>query len=145
MSLVKFIPIWAVALVVVRWLAESWLAAINRRHVQAQASEVPVAFRETMDAATYSRSVAYTLAKSRFGQLEEAWGTLVLLAALLAGGLPASLEAFRSHWGTTAWIDAAWLFAVGLVLSIPGLPFDWWGQFRLEARFGFNTTTRKID
>jgi STE24 endopeptidase len=25
---------------------------------------------------------------------------------------------------------------------LPGLPFDWWGQFRLEQRFGFTATQR---
>jgi hypothetical protein len=28
-------------------------------------------------------------------------------------------------------------------MSLPGLPFDWYGQFRLEEEFGFNTTTQK--
>jgi STE24 endopeptidase len=28
-------------------------------------------------------------------------------------------------------------------MSLPGLPFDWYGQFRLEEKFGFNTTTPK--
>ncbi|MFZ9682627.1 MAG: M48 family metallopeptidase, partial [Cephaloticoccus sp.] len=28
-----------------------------------------------------------------------------------------------------------------ILLSIPGLPFDWWSQFRLEAKYGFNKTT----
>lgn len=31
-----------------------------------------------------------------------------------------------------------------LVLSLPGLPFEWYAQFRLEERFGFNTTTPKL-
>jgi len=29
------------------------------------------------------------------------------------------------------------------VLALPGLPVDWFGQFRLEARFGFNTATQQ--
>ena len=33
--------------------------------------------------------------------------------------------------------------ATGVALSLPGLPLDWFDQFRLEARFGFNTTTQK--
>jgi STE24 endopeptidase len=32
---------------------------------------------------------------------------------------------------------------VGCVLALPGLPVDWFEQFRLEERFGFNTTTPK--
>src|SRR4030095_15116309 len=36
---------------------------------------------------------------------------------------------------------AGFLFLTGIALSIPGLPFAWYAQFKLEARFGFNTTT----
>ena len=143
MTLVKFIPLLTVVLILARWLAESGLAWLNRLHVQANSGEVPAAFRDTVDAATYAKSVSYTLAKSRFGQMEEGWGTAVLLAALWVGVLPASFAWFRARGTATAWTDAAWLFAVGVVLSLPSLPFDWWGQFRLEERFGFNTTTLK--
>ena len=27
------------------------------------------------------------------------------------------------------------------MLSIPGLPFEWWSQFRIEEKFGFNKST----
>jgi len=36
------------------------------------------------------------------------------------------------------------LFAVGLALSLPGLPMAWYHQFKLEERFGFNTSTQKL-
>jgi STE24 endopeptidase len=36
------------------------------------------------------------------------------------------------------------LFAVALALALPGLPLDWYAQFRLEERFGFNTTTPRL-
>jgi STE24 endopeptidase len=39
---------------------------------------------------------------------------------------------------------AAFLFVVGVGLALFGLPFDWFAQFRLEERFGFNTTTPKL-
>ena len=38
----------------------------------------------------------------------------------------------------------AFLFVIGLALSLAGLPLDWYAQFRLEERFGFNTTTQKL-
>ena len=141
MSLLEFIPILAAVLILVRWGAESWLALLNRRHVRSHSGEVPAAFRGTVDDATYAKSVEYTLARSCFGQAEEGWGTLVLLAVLFSGLLPLSLGWVREAWASSAWADAGWLFAVGVALSLPGLPFDWWGQFRLEERFGFNTTT----
>ena len=39
---------------------------------------------------------------------------------------------------------AAFLFVVGVALSLTSLPLDWYDQFRLEERFGFNTTTQKL-
>jgi STE24 endopeptidase len=36
---------------------------------------------------------------------------------------------------------AGFLFAAGLASSMVSLPFAWYAQFKLEERFGFNTTT----
>ena len=38
---------------------------------------------------------------------------------------------------------AGFLFATGAALSIVSLPFAWYAQFKLEERFGFNTTSVK--
>lgn len=136
----RFILIWAVSLIFLRWIGQGFLARQNRAHVLAHRGEVPAAFRNTIDATTYAKSVEYTLAKSRFGQWEAAWDTLVLLAVLLAGLLPWSYAATVGSLGDSAWAQAAWLFVVGVVMSLPGLPLSWWEQFCLEERFGFNTT-----
>ena len=57
----KFLPWLAVVLILAKWLAEVWLAALNRRQVLAHASAVPAAFKNLLDEATYARSVQYTL------------------------------------------------------------------------------------
>lgn len=136
-----FILISAVALILFRWVGQGYLAWRNRAHVMSHRGEVPAAFRETVDGATYTKSVEYTLAKSRYGQWEAAWDAALLLTVLLSGWLPWSLASITGWLGTSAWAQAAWLFAVGVALSVPGIPFAWWEQFRLEERFGFNTTT----
>ena len=133
----------AVVLVLARFVAEWWLAKLNRRHVMAHAGSVPEAFRGIVDEPTYQKSVAYTLAKARFGDFEEAYSTAVLLIILFSGVLPFAFHFFANHHGLSAWSMAAFLFAVGFGMSLPGLPFDWYAQFRLEEKFGFNTTTQK--
>jgi len=140
----EFIPTVAVGLIGARLLADAVLGWLNRQSVRAQAKAVPLAFRETVDLPTYAKSVDYTLAKSKFGQINDIAETAVLLLVLFSGVLPASFEAFRSAFGTSAWIEAAWMFTVGIAFSLPSLPFEWWAQFRLEDRFGFNTTTAGI-
>jgi STE24 endopeptidase len=132
-----------VFLIFARWAAELWLSNLNRRHVLAHADAVPEAFRGVVDEATYKKSVAYTLAKERFGSLEETYRTIVLLVFLFSGVLPFGFHFFEHHHGLSAWSMAAFLFAVGFAMSLPGLPLDWYGQFRLEEKFGFNTTTQK--
>ncbi|MDB6023176.1 MAG: peptidase, partial [Pedosphaera sp.] len=127
-----------------RWAAQLWLARLNQRNVLAHANAVPDAFKGSMDAATYSKSVQYTLAKSRFGNVETTYDFIILAVILFSGLLPWAFQFFTGWLGTSAWAAAAFLFAVGLALAIPGIPFEWYSQFRLEERFGFNTTTLKI-
>ena len=131
------------ALILAKWAAESWLSRLNRRHVQAHADAVPEAFKGVVDAPTYARSVDYTLAGNQFGQWQDAWSTVVLLAVLFTGVLPWAFKLSNVHLGNSAWAMAAYLFAVGTLLTLPGLPLNWWEQFRLEQRFGFNTATQK--
>jgi STE24 endopeptidase len=142
METIEFIQTAVAGLVVARWAADAALGWLNRRSVRAHAGVVPEAFRDTVDAATYAKSVDYTLAKSRFGLVSDLWETAVLLAVLFSGVLPRSFAAMREAAGTSAWVDALWMFAVGFGLSLPSLPFEWWAQFRLEDRFGFNTTSQ---
>ena len=128
-------------LILAKWLAELWLEELNRRHVLAHADAVPEAFQAVVDPATYAKSVQYTLAKGRLNRIEITLDTVVLLAALFSGVLPWGFRLCLAGWGPSVWARAAYLFVVGVVLSLPGWPLDWYAQFRLEASFGFNTTT----
>ena len=140
----SFVATTAALLILARLAAELWLASLNRRHVLAHADEIPPAFRGIIDEPTYKKSVAYTLAKGRLGNIEGIYNTAVLLAVLFSGVLPWGFHLFSHGLGQSAWAMAAFLFAAGLAVSLPGWPFDWYAQFRLEQRFGFNTTTPKI-
>ncbi|MGB7767574.1 MAG: M48 family metallopeptidase [Verrucomicrobiia bacterium] len=131
-------------LILARFAAELWLAALNRRHVLAHAGEMPKAFHGIIDEPAYKKSVAYTLAKERIGNIEDSYSAAILLAVLFSGVLPWAFQLFAHGLGQSAWAMAAFLFATGLAMSLPGLPFDWYAQFRLEQKFGFNTTTLKI-
>jgi STE24 endopeptidase len=128
--------------VVFRWLAQLGLERLNARHVRAQAEGVPAAFQGAVDEATYARSVNYTLARGRFSQLQDGFDAAVLLLVVFSGVLPWGLAQFTAGVGSGVWTMAGFIFAVGLVLAAAGLPLSWWEQFRLEQRFGFNTTTQ---
>jgi STE24 endopeptidase len=131
------------ALLIVKWAAQLWLERLNLRHVQAHASEVPEAFRGIIDAPTYAKSVAYTQAKGRLEQFELTYHAITLVLVLGSGFLPWTFQQSLRHWGGSAWAAAGYLFAIGVALALPGIPLEWHAQFRLEERFGFNTTAQK--
>ena len=133
----------ALVLILARAIAELWLSRLNQRHVCAHEDEVPPAFRGMIDEATYRRSVDYTLAKSRFGDIANLFDAGLLIALLFSGVLPWAFERFSVSLGTSILAMAGFLFVTGVALSIPGLPFAWYAQFKLEERFGFNTTTTR--
>jgi len=133
----------ALVLILARATTELWLSRLNQRHVRAQAKEVPPAFRGIIDEPTYRRSVDYTLAKSRFGDIANLFDAALLIALLFSGVLPWAFERFSASFGTSIPAMTGFLFATGVALSIPGLPFAWYAQFKLEERFGFNTTSTK--
>ena len=133
----------ALVLILSRAVVELWLSRLNQRHVRAHAHELPPAFREMVDEPTYRRSIDYTLAKSRFGDVVTVFDMALLIAILFSGVLPWAFGIFTAAFGTSIWAMAGFLFATGFALSIISLPFAWYAQFKLEERFGFNTTTVK--
>jgi len=133
------LPLVAV-LLVARLAAQLVLNALNASEVRRRAAQPPAAAAVLMDAETRAKSVAYTLAKLRFGTVEEVYDALVLAVVLFSGLLVRLHEPFQA-WGRGAWTGALFLLTVAAVLSLPSLPFEWWGQFRLEQRFGFNQST----
>jgi len=133
----------AFVLILARATAELSLSRLNQGYVRARANDVPPAFRAMIDEATYRRSVDYTLAKSRFGDVASMFDAVVLIAVLLSGVLPWAFGRFSASFGSSTLAMAGFLFVTGIALSISGLPFAWYAQFKLEERFGFNTTTTK--
>jgi STE24 endopeptidase len=138
--------LWIVAgLMVFRLLGEWFLSALNRAEVRRHAGSAPPAVAAIMDEPTYRKSVAYTLERSRFGQITELFDVLVLMLVIFGGVLPWLYTEVVGWGGAEAvWSRAVYLLLVGILLAIPGLPFEWWSQFRLEEKYGFNKSTPKL-
>src|SRR5438128_10087881 len=84
MAFMQPFAIVALLLILARAITELCLSRLNQYHVRANANEVPPAFREIIDEPTYRRSVDYTIAKSRFGEIAGEFDFLLLIAVILS-------------------------------------------------------------
>ena len=121
-----------------------WLASRQVRHVARHRDAVPAAFRQAITLEAHQKAADYTVAKTRFGLLELAWGAAVLLAWTLFGGLDLLNRLLLDLLGGGMWQQLALLAAFALIGGLAELPFTLWQTFRLEERFGFNKMTWRL-
>jgi STE24 endopeptidase len=116
------------------------LTALNEKEVLRH-SELPPAFRGHFDEATFAKSRAYTLERSRFSKVSLAWSAATALFILFSGFLPWSESIARRLFGQGPFHGAAFLVGVTVFQSLLKLPFSIYSTFRIEGKYGFNTMT----
>lgn len=83
----------------------------------------------------------YTRAKTYFAGFENLFSFLLTTLVLLIL-LPLYLKEWSLAFGTGIWEASILTAAFLLLIQQFGLPFDWYQQFRLEDKFGFNNQTK---
>jgi STE24 endopeptidase len=135
------------AALVLGMLLKLYLSTRQIRHVARHRDAVPAAFAATISLASHQKAADYTLTKARFGLLELAFGTAVLLGWTLLGGLDALNQALAgtrlADWGPLAQ-QLALVAGFGLISGALDLPFTLYSTFRIEERFGFNKMSLKL-
>ncbi|MEC5216501.1 STE24 endopeptidase [Actimicrobium sp. GrIS 1.19] len=133
-----------VGFVLVTLAMRFWLASRQLRHVAAHRAAVPAQFAEKIPLAAHQRAADYTSAKTRFGLLQLLVSTAVLIGFTLLGGLQALSALLPPFIGTGMVYQLGLLVAFALISGLIDLPFDYYKQFVLEQRFGFNKMTRGL-
>jgi len=121
-----------------------WLASRQIRHVARHAQSVPTQFAERVSLEAHRKAAAYTIARQRLAMLEAAVGVALLLALTLLGGVQAVAAAIAEWLGSALLAQVAIVASVALILGAADLPFEWYRQFRIEEKFGFNRMTPRL-
>ena len=121
-----------------------WLASRQIRHVARHRDVVPAAFAQTVSLPAHQKAADYTLTKARFGLLELAFGTALLLGWTLLGGLSWLNQTLMNSIGGGMWQQLALLGAFMVISSVIDLPLTLYQIFVLEERFGFNKMTFRL-
>jgi len=118
-----------------------WLANRHIRHVLRHRASVPAEFAPKVPLAAHQKAADYTVARTRLGIASMLWGGVVLIGFTLLGGLQALSVSLLGLTGPGMTHQMALVVAFAVVSGLLDLPFDWYRQFVLEQRFGFNKMT----
>ena len=136
---VLFVVFLAITLVV-----RFWLSSRQIRHVLAHRSAVPAEFAEKIPLTAHQRAADYTVAKTKFGLFSMLVSAAVLIGFTLLGGLQLLSNIIFSWAGPGMVYQLGLLVAFGAISGLIDLPLDYYKQFVLEARFGFNKMTVRL-
>jgi STE24 endopeptidase len=132
------------ALFVVETAFAYWLRHINLEHLKRHGMTVPPGFEGAIDEEKLRASTAYTLDSSRLGLWESLFNNLLLILFLF-GGVLTLLDGVVAGLTTNLVVHGI-VFFMAMVWgqTLLDIPFDLYGTFRIEARYGFNTTTPRL-
>jgi STE24 endopeptidase len=121
-----------------------WLASRQLRHVAGHRGAVPPEFAARIPLEAHQKAADYTAAKTGFGLLTMFFGGIVLIGFTLLGGLQWLSLALLPLTGPGMAYQLALLGAFAVISGVLDLPFDYYRQFVLEQRFGFNKMSVKL-
>ncbi|AVP57177.1 M48 family metallopeptidase [Pulveribacter suum] len=125
-------------------LLKFWLASRQARHVAQHRGAVPAPFAQRIALAAHQKAADYTLARTRLGLLQLAFGLALLLGWTLLGGLDALNQALLAWLGGGMLQQLALLGCFALISGLLDLPAQLYQTFVLEQRFGFNQMTPRL-
>ncbi|RZF29454.1 M48 family peptidase [Paraburkholderia sp. UYCP14C] len=121
-----------------------WLASRQIRFVVAHREQVPSQFANTIALAAHQRAADYTVERTRLAMVEIVVGAAVLIWLTLLGGVQ-TLDLALSDWLGRGYVgQIALVAAVIAITSAIDLPFDYYRQFVVEQRFGFNRMSKSL-
>jgi STE24 endopeptidase len=115
-----------------------WLSARQLRHVATHRDAVPEQFAQKIPLAAHQKAADYTIAKTRLKMVMLVVSSVVLVGFTLLGGLQWLSFKIIDIVGPGIIYQIALIAAVALISSLIDLPFDYYKQFTLEEKFGFN-------
>ena len=123
------------------FVLERVLESLNSKHMSPL---LPDSLKGIYEEKEYSRFQSYKRENGRLDSWSSGVGFVVMIVFLVAGGF-----GWYNSWVVSLTDSVVWqtiLFVVGLsvVSSVLDIPFDYYATFRIEEKYGFNKTTRRV-
>ena len=112
------------AALAVSLLVQFWLAGRHTAHVKSNREQVPQAFSYSIPLDDHRKAADYTVTNTRLGKIELLYGSLLLLAWTLGGGLEWMDQAWRAAGFSPLVTGVAFMLSTTLIMSLLDLPFS---------------------
>ncbi len=121
-----------------------WLGMRQLRHVANHRDAVPAQFAQKIPLAAHQKAADYTIAKTRLKLVMLVVNAVVLVGFTLLGGLQwLSLQIIQLA-GPGMVYQIGLIAVVMLISGVIDLPFEYYKQFTLEEKFGFNKMSPRL-
>lgn len=121
-----------------------YLEYINVRHMRANGSIVPEEFREGVDAALLKKTCDYQIENTRFGVATSIFDNIVVIIFIFGGFLSAYNSWVLSLKLSFVWCGVIYFLLLNYGETLLSVPFSLYHTFKMEKKYGFNTTTLKV-
>jgi STE24 endopeptidase len=105
---------------------------------------VPAKLKDIIDKESYSRSQNYYRENKKVGNIASTINLLVVLVLLFLAGFAWVDSIARIISGNEIIISILFFGIIGLATDIGHMPFNLYGTFVIEQKYGFNNTTLRI-
>ena len=129
------------AFVLATLMVKMWLSTRHIRYVAQHRAAVPEQFAQKIPLAAHQKAADYTIAKTQLKLVLLVVNAAVLIGFTLLGGLQWLSITLISLTGPGMVYQIGLIAAVAIISEIIDLPLDYYKQFRLEEKFGFNKMT----
>ncbi|MEN9292920.1 MAG: hypothetical protein RL288_716 [Actinomycetota bacterium] len=129
-----------VSIVVLAYIIEALLDHLNQGTAR---NPLDKKIAHLYDQNEREKSIAYTYEKTRFGFVLATSSTVVMILALAYGWFAKLDEIVRDRFTNEIQVSLLFIGVLGLISWLLNLPFQLYGIFKIEAKYGFNKTTLK--
>ena len=136
--------VWLLIIYLLMVIFGYWMKFLNLGHLKKYGHIIPKPFEGHIDGELLKKTSDYTLEYSRFGYFASIFDNIIFIAFLF-GGIFAWYNAWVVSWQLSFILTGILFFLIMSVIStILDIPFDLYSTFKIENKYGFNTTTPKI-
>ena len=123
------------------FLIERWLDYLNATN---WSSKLPSGLAGIYDEEKYKKSVDYEKTKTRFTIITESLGFIAILLIFTTGGFGWLDGIIRTRVNNPIFVSLLFFAVLGFFAQIASLPFSYYETFMIEAKFGFNKSSRTV-